>query len=276
MRNDALDELESIPSLTTDASDREDYGRAVAPEPAVRAPVQPAYGAPAAAPRGLGTGPLWALVGALLIAFAALGWWSLQQITQLSQQLVATQESFQQISEDAAGRIKDISGKVVATESSVTSESESLKLRVKQLENRLAELAKAQQSLAGQQGSQGKRIEQLGSELNSQSASLAKVDGKLQGVADVQTRLKAQQGDLAAFDGRLKGLAAELAALKQQGQSIGRLEQDLLVLRSELDNQAAQGSSTAEFDAFRAQTTRNITTLQSQIQGLQQQLNAPR
>ena len=49
---------------------------------------------------------------------------------------------------------------------------------------------------------------------------------------------------------------------------------DLLVLRSELDNQSAKGNSTAEFDAFRAQTTRNLNTLQTQIQTLQQQITA--
>ena len=38
---------------------------------------------------------------------------------------------------------------------------------------------------------------------------------------------------------------------------------------------AAQGSTnTAEFDAFRSQVTRNINTLQAQIQNLQQQLRA--
>jgi hypothetical protein len=48
--------------------------------------------------------------------------------------------------------------------------------------------------------------------------------------------------------------------------------QDILVLRSVLDNQSAKNSSTAEFDAFRAQMTRSLNTLQSQIQTLQQQL----
>ena len=61
----------------------------------------------------------------------------------MEQQLVATQESFARISEEAAGRIQDISGKVVATESSVTSGSEALKLQVKQLENKLAETGQA-------------------------------------------------------------------------------------------------------------------------------------
>ena len=46
------------------------------------------------------------------------------------------------------------------------------------------------------------------------------------------------------------------------------------MLRSELENRPAASSNTAEFDAFRAQVTRNITTLQSQIANLQGQLDA--
>jgi len=38
----------------------------------------------------------------------------------------------------------------------------------------------------------------------------------------------------------------------------------------------AAANNTAEFDAFRAQMTRNINTLQSQIQNLSQQVNARR
>ncbi|MGL4316483.1 MAG: ATPase, partial [Pseudomonas sp.] len=60
-----------------------------------------------------------------------------------------------------------------------------------------------------------------------------------------------------------------------QSQAIKSLEQDLLVLRSELDNRPAPSSTnTAEFDAFRAQVTRNVSTLQAQVQNLQQQINA--
>ena len=52
------------------------------------------------------------------------------------------------------------------------------------------------------------------------------------------------------------------------------------MLKSEQENRpaaaaaAAGGASTAEFDAFRGQVTRNISTLQSQVQNLQQQINA--
>lgn len=69
--------------------------------------------------------------------------------------------------------------------------------------------------------------------------------------------------------------------MKKQGNpaaAIQRLEQDLIVLKSELETRPAaapaQGANTAEFDLFRGQVTRNINTLQSQIQNLQKQISA--
>ncbi len=123
MRNDTLDELDTVPSLKTDDLDRDDFvqQRVDRGQP-LRA---------VAAPSRSSTGPLWALIAALLMAMAGLAWWSFQQIMLMEQQLVATQESFAKISEDAAGRLQDISGKVVAAESSSTTEAEALKLRVK-------------------------------------------------------------------------------------------------------------------------------------------------
>lgn len=259
MRNDAHDELDHLPSLTPGR--REEFAEPQdepAPRPQ-RAPAGPAAG------KGASTGPLWALVGALSIALGGLGWWSLQQIGLMEQRLVATQESFARISEEAAGRIQDISGKVVATESNVTSGSEALKLQVKQLENRLAELGKQQQQAASAQAALDKRLQALSSE----QAALKSAQGEA----------KAAQAELAKLDGRIKSLSGEIDTLKQQGnpaQAIQRLEQDLLVLRSELDSRpaASAGPNTAEFDAFRAQMTRNINTLQSQVINLQQQLDA--
>lgn len=288
MRNDAHDELDHVPSLTTDMLDRDDFDTDHHESPR-GAPSRAA----AAAPKAASTGALWALVGALTIALGGLGWWSFQQISLMEQQLVATQESFARISEEAAGRILDISGKVVATESTVTSGSEALKLQVKQMESKLAELSKQQQSVAGQQGGQDKRIEQLTAELKAQQGATSIVAGSLKSLSSEQMALKnaqallrAEQASLktaqagsAQFEGQLKNLSDEIKALKQIGnpnQAIGRLEQDLLVLRSELEQRPAPSSSgnTAEFDAFRAQMTRNISTLQGQIQNLQQQIDA--
>lgn len=281
MRNDAHDELDHLPSLTPGR--REDFAEPQ-DEPAPRAQRAPA--GQAMAGKGASTGPLWALVGALSIALAGLGWWSLQQIGLMEQRLVATQESFARISEEAAGRIQDISGKVVATESNVTSGSEALKLQVRQLENRLAELGQQQQQAAGAQAALDKRLDQLGGELKSGLGASADLDKRLQALASEQTALKSAQGEakaalaeLTKLDGRIKGLGGDIEALKKQGNpapAIQRLEQDLLVLRSELDNRpaASAGPTTAEFDAFRAQMTRNINTLQSQVINLQQQIDA--
>jgi chromosome segregation ATPase len=273
MRNDALDELEQLPSLSSGARDRDDLAQATASQ------ALPAHATAQQSPgltvKAASTGPLWALLGAALIALSGLAWWSFQQISLMEQQLVATQESFARISEDAAGRLQDISGKVVATESNVTGENEALKLRVKQLEAKLLELAKQQQTTSGQQGSQGKRLQELSAELKLQDQSTSQLDAKLKGVSAEQLSLKAALVEQGKLDGQLKSLAADLEGLKKQGNpnlAIARLEQDLLVLRSELDNRPAQ-NSTAEFDAFRGQVSRNISTLQAQVQNLQQQLN---
>jgi chromosome segregation ATPase len=275
MRNDALDELDNVPSLTTDARDHEfpdshhDHGR--------HAPVERGH-ATAPAKKGPSTAPLWTLFAALMIAFGVLGWWSHQQIDLMSQQLVATQESFARISEDAAGRIQDISGKVVATESNVTSGSEALRLQVKGLESKVADLTKQLQTLNSKQADQGKRDDQLAADLKTQQDVTGQFDSKLKTVVADQAALKAAQGDTSKIDAQLKSLGADIEALKKQGNpnvAISRLEQDMLVLKSEQDNRpAAAASNTSEFDAFRAQMTRNISTLQSQVQNLQQQLNA--
>jgi prefoldin subunit 5 len=282
MRNDAHDELDHVPSLRAESRDRDDF----AMDPHEPAAPAPAYGrSPVAAPvKGASTGPLWALVGALTIALGGLGWWSFQQIGLMEQQLVATQESFARISEEAAGRIQDISGKVVATESSVTSGSEALKLQVKQLENKLAELSKQQQTVAAAQGGQGKRIEQLAGEVKTQQGVVSKFEDSLKTLGSEQATLKSQQAalktamaDSGKFEGQLKSLSGEVEALKKIGNpnpAIARIEQDILVLKSDLETRPAASANTAEFDAFRAQMTRNISTLQAQVQNLQQQIDA--
>ncbi len=274
MRNDAHDELEHVPSLTTDPRDRDDFQAGHAPShshaPQRSAPTYPQV----ERRRGYGTGPLWALIGALVIALGGLSWWSYQQVLHMQESIVATQDAFARISEEAAGRIQDISGKVVATESSVTSDSEALKLRIKQLETRLAEVTKQQQNLNGQQSGQGKRLDQLAADLKAQQGVTAQFDGKLDKLAAEQKTGLAGVGKLQE---QLPGQAGDIEALKKTGdpsQAVRNLEQDLLVLRSELENRPAPQNNTAEFDAFRAQVTRNINALTAQVQNLQQQLNA--
>jgi DNA-binding CsgD family transcriptional regulator len=288
MRNDARDELEHIPSLKADPLDHDAYQAPVEPMrtlPPSRAPQA------SAAPAASGNGALWVVIVALVIALAGLAWWAHQQMSLLGQQLVATQENFARVSEEASGRIQDISGKVVATESSSTTDSESLKLRVKQLEAKLADVGRLQQAFTSQHqsqqsqlGSQGKAAEQLAAQLMLQQNSLTQLQGQVQtqlkALSAQQEARKAELAELAelhALPAQIKSLNGQIAGLKKGGDSsaaIKRLEQELLILRSQQETSpSARQSSTLEFDAYRAQVTRNLTTLQSQIQNLQRQLD---
>ncbi|MFY9959542.1 ATPase [Pseudomonas sp.] len=278
MRNDAQDDFDNVPTLRARTRDDDDFE-----------PLPPGRGSLVAgarkAPRAASTGPLWALLGASFIALAGLGWWSFQQVSLMEQQLVATQESFARISEEAAGRLQAISGKVDASESSVNSGSEALKLQIKQLQANLVEQSKQQQGVAGQAGDLGKRLEQVLAQASEQQAATTQLQAELQtqlkAVNSEMAALKAAQVDAGKLDSQISSLAADVAALKKQGNpsaAIQRLEQDLIVLKSEQENRptapVASGASVAEFDAFRGQMTRTINTLQSQVQNLQRQINA--
>jgi chromosome segregation ATPase len=286
MRNDANDDFDDVPSLRADVPD-DDFA------PTARTVVH-SRTAPVVKVKAASTGALWALVGALFFAFAGLAWWSFQQISLMEQQLVATQESFARISEEAAGRLQDISGKVVAGQTSVNTDSEALKLQIRQLEGKLQDQNARQQGVAGQASDLDKRLAQMTAqttELDKRLAQLTAQDTEHQTAnTQLQAQVKALSAELAALksapsdseklDAQLKSLGADIVALKKQGNpsaAIERLEQDMIVLKSMQDNRPAvtQGSTnTAEFDAFRSQVTRNINTLQAQIQNLQQQLRA--
>ena len=273
MRNDANDDFDNVPSLRADIGDDDDF--VPTPATSVRSRSTPVVKVKSAS-----TGPLWALVGALLIAFAGLAWWSFQQISLMGQQLVATQESFARISEEAAGRLQDISGKVVASEANVNNGSEALKLQIKQLETQLLEQSKQQVGVAGQATELDKRLAQMTASTTDLSTANAKLQGQVQALTDAVATLKAAQVDAGKRDTEIRELAADVAALKKQGNpsaAVARLEQDVMVLKSAQDNQSANSDAPTnkEFDVFRIQTTRNITTLQSQVQNLNQRLNAP-
>lgn len=297
MRNDAHDELDHVPSLTADRD--KPY-----PEPEFEPLHKPAesgleHERTRQKRRSASVAPLWIMVVLLFGAVLALSWWGKGQLERLETQLVATQESFARISEDAAGRLQDISGKMVATESNVTTEGEALKLRIKQLEKQAIELLEQQraittqqQSLVGRQGNhdqrleeQAGRVEAVAVEMRKQQAAVATFTQTLDGLnsqqASLSGELKGLKGSLDGLDkvpARIEGINKEIAALKRQSdpaQAISRLEQDVLVLRSELDNRpaTAPGVQTAEFDSFRAQMTRSFNTLQSQIANLHEQID---
>ncbi|WP_248739232.1 ATPase [Pseudomonas sp. MWU12-2029] len=280
MRNDAHDDFDDVPSLRADTLDDDDFPTTARTSVHSRTP-------PVAKVKSASTGPLWALVGALFFAFIGLAWWSFQQISLMEQQLVATQESFARISEEAAGRLQDISGKVVASQTNVNTDSEALKLQIKQLQSALQDQSKQQQGVAGQATDLDKRLALMTAQTTEQQNANTQLQAQVKALSAELATLKSTPADtskvdaqLKGFDAQFKSLGADITALKKQGSSnaaIERLEQEIVVLKSEQDNRpaAAQGgSSTAEFDAFRGQMTRNINTLQAQIQNLQQQLNA--
>lgn len=280
MRNDANDDFDDVPSLRADTFDDDDIPPSARTSVHSRTP-------PVVKVKAASTGPLWALVGALFFAFIGLAWWSFQQISLMEQQLVATQESFARISEEAAGRLQDISGKVVASQSNVNSDSEALKLQIKQLETQLLDQSKQQQGVVGQASDLDKRLAQMTAQTTEQQNANTQLQAQVKALSAELATLKSAPADtgkfdaqLKSYDAQLKSLSADITALKKQGNSnaaIERLEQEIVVLKSEQDNRpaAAQGGgNTAEFDAFRGQMTRNLNTLQAQIQNLQQQINA--
>lgn len=281
MRKDPYDDVDDIPNLsakdddddflpTPGARDRTTVYSRTTPVVKVKAP---------------GTGALWALICVLFIAFCGLGWWSFQQVSLMEQQLVATQESFARISEEAAGRLQDISGKVVATESFASSGGEALKAQIKLLQDKLDEQNKQQQGVAGAQGGLDKRLELIATQTTQQQATNTQLQDQLKAVSTELAAIKASLLDMKSaqsgqdkLDAEIKSVAADVANLKKSnpGAAIDRLEQDMIVLKSEQENRpaASAGTATAEFDAFRGQVTRNINTLQSQIQTLSQKINA--
>lgn len=279
MRKNPYDDVDDVPSLSARDDDDDFIPTAGARE---RTTVY-SRTTPVVKVKAPGTGALWALIAALFIAFCGLGWWSFQQVSLMEQQLVATQESFARISEEAAGRLQDISGKVVATESVANSGGEALKAQIKALQDQLADQTKQQQGVAGLQGGLDKRLEQIATQATQQQATTQQLQDQLKTVATELAALKAAMPDGKSeqerLDSQIKGLTADVANLKKSNnsQAIERLEQDMIVLKSEQDNRPATASSAAstqEFDAFRGQMTRSLNTLQSQIQTLSQQINS--
>lgn len=258
-------------------------------------------------PRRQRNGALWAVCLSLLIALIGLGYWSHQQQSRLQRQLVATQESFARISEEAAGRLQDISGKVVATESSL-SESEQTRIQqLNQLQKQVEQLTAAQQAqqdrleeqqqglerlqqanttqvqrltaldeLAGTLGEQLEQQQQTSTELAQRaelaSAEQASLRSDLEQASEQLEKLTRLERQLAEQDTQLARQRGELEALLQASAGTSP-EQEMLVLRSEIEARLASTEDSLEaINSFRLQTNRSISTLRNQLGNLQQQL----
>lgn len=184
MRNDARDDFDNVPTLRADTDDHDEPASSFGARE--RTTVY-SRNTPVIKVKGPSTGPLWAMICALLVAVGGLGWWSFQQISLMEQQLVATQESFARISEEAAGRLQAISGKVVASESTINNGSEALKLQIKQLEEQLLEQGKRQQGAGGgaAEGDLDQRFEQINAAMLMQVTAQKESQARLE--ADIKS-----------------------------------------------------------------------------------------
>lgn len=306
MRNDAHDDLDELPTLNTERVEPQINTPATDELPFLDDPITTSA-QPSAASSNKAVGALSAVTLAIFCSALAFGWWSMQRIELLEQQLIATQDSFSKISEDAAGRISAITGQVSATESSVLSDTQALKKRLDTFESNAVDTHKQQQShltehaaqlntLRKDLTSQNERSNTLTNSLAEQQTALTRQGKTLtEAQSQLQTELTAQHEQIAQLEQTLKStqqqlaqlepFTAELATLSAQlsqlqesanrTDDIQRLQQDLLILRSELEQRpAATPSSTAgpsldDFDAYRAQTNRTISTLQEQVRTLQ-------
>ncbi|HKM37261.1 MAG TPA: hypothetical protein VJY83_06480 [Thiopseudomonas sp.] len=192
-----------------------------------------------------GIAALSVLTISLVCASAAFGWWSLQRMQLLEQQLIATQDSFSKTSEDATGRINEITGKVSATHNNVLSENKTLKQRLEALEVNIVDLVKQQQLGATELQSQ---LTQLGSALSSSTEQTT----LLQSTLDKQQKLLLQH---------TQALSAQESATAQHTQAL-----------------TAQKSATAQHDttlaALESQLSKNLDGQQAQIQKLERSLAA--
>ena len=310
MRNDTRDEINELPSLS---AARTEPSLKTSSDPdaetfSTQAHAQVFSEAPQS---NKALGVLSALTLALLCASGTFAWWSMQRIELLEQQLVATQDSFSRISEDAAGQIKDISVKFTATESSVLGDNEVLKMRLNKIENAAVEAAKQQQinfsenaarltkanselassrnaldALKTSNNQQQQAVEQQKNVLNSLQkdidARLEQQNQQLSKLAKNSENNQQQFAQLAEHGKTLQSLTAQLNTLQKSTvapDAVTRLQQDILILRSELEQRPStpaasqSGPSIADFDAYRAQTNRTISALQEQVRNLQK--NAP-
>lgn len=306
MRDDFKGDLPGIRATDEDrvgAVSTDRVGDAPAP-PLVRAVREPVV-------RRQHHGALWAVCGGLLLALIGLGYWSHQQQTLLRQQLVATQESFARISEDAAGRLQDISGKVIATESSLSEREKERIRQIRQLEEQIGQLAAAlrEQGEAHQGQQQALRsaeqsLQRLQRTAEAQAARLTELEGIQGRIAELGDRQQQQQQGIVELRQQAEQAQQQYAALgsslAETTEQLRQLEQ-LAALREQLADQetrlARQGgqlqalleASTVasveqqrldtvdetlrSIDSFRVQTNRTLSTLQTQIANLQQQMS---
>ncbi|TVP88616.1 MAG: hypothetical protein EA348_10370 [Pseudomonadaceae bacterium] len=250
------------------------------------------------------TGALWALTAALSLALLGLGYWSYQQQDALRQQLIATQDSFARISEDAAGQIELITGQVSATESQLSAAEQAQRDQLADLEEQVAQQREQIAGLVASEEQQEDRLAALQQALESAisdaaEARQAAATTQAEQLAELSTELQANSAGSAALQTQLADLEQQLASMQEWSEQLSRLhsqqrtqadeierlasrdapdvaaaEEAILALSTRLDREQEESAEVQRaIDSFRVQVTRNINTLQSQVAALQQQLD---
>lgn len=160
-----------------------------------------------------------------------------------------------------------------------------LQEQASQLTARLDQLQAEQNETASQQTAQLEQLRQQQASLMTQSTLqlerlqvLEQREDPLPRLASLEQQLPKQesqlQTQLEAIQQQLAAGRQALAEMREQtasSNSLQRLQDEVLVLRSQLDERPEAGIERKEFDRFRLQTTRHITTLQEQWRNLQRQ-----
>lgn len=225
----------------------------------------------------------WLLSFVLLLALLLLGWWSKQQVDLLKQQIVATQESFASISEDASGRFHEVSG-------AVTAEQEKFRQELAQLQAGQQQLAQQQDKIAARLGATSGRIDELSSTLKGNTERLEQLgQGLNQGLLSLDQRVQELSAALQLQESALQQQQSELERQQQWQEHHGQQYEQTAALIDSMQElldlhgtqlqsmqdiagnmlpqlrqlQSRQDEFSHELAAFRAQTTRSINELRS-------------
>lgn len=303
MKEPELGELPSL-SATRDSHDNERFSKAATGTYATRADgvgagassAEALRADPVAKTAASGNGPLWALCAALTLALLGLGYWTHQQQSLLRQQLVATQNSFARISEEASGRIQDITGKVSATEDSLGAAEQDRKAQLVRIEELLQTLRKEQgehkQQLSALQQADQRSSERVSAQQTaivalqeSTAGMLAESKQRAESVTALQQQLAQSEQTVQQIKEQVSALAVIQLQLGQHAEQLDEQKRALTALqnkgndealqamRAELDRRmAANDQALQAIDSFRLQTNRSLNTLQSQVAALHAQV----
>lgn len=242
---------------------------------------------------------LWLMLLLVVLLLAVSSAWSYLRYQQLERLLVATQDSFAKMNEDASGHLEQAiqrladdlyaeKTKRAAAERQLTSIQQRFTTQTSQAEQQLlgyggqlTDLQQQQQALEQGLEQQAEAVEKSLIILDTQQREHATgVEERLAAVTTQQQHLatqldsqhqliQTQAGHLTALTQQLEAVGQTLTQLTQGHEQGIQLQQVVLQLKNSLqDSQALQTQLDKELSAFRAQVTRNLNQLNQQVQAV--------